>query len=177
MVSERMAAAINEQINAEFYSGYLYLSMAAQCEELGYPGFANWFYVQALEEQSHGMRLYRYMTERGARVTLAAIEAPPTRWPDPGAMFRDTLAHERKVTGLINGLVDIATGERDHATVQMLQWFVAEQVEEEATAREMLDKLTMIERGGNLYMLDRELASRTLKVPPGFLGGGQPPGA
>lgn len=162
MLSEKMEKALNDQMTAEFHSGYLYLSMAAYLEELDYPGFAQWMNVQAREEQDHGMKLYNYIIARGGRVTLEALDAPQTEWDDVEAIFQHVLEHEQLVTSLINNLVDLAIEEKDHATNQFLQWYVAEQVEEEENAMENLGK---IKRGKNspdiLFMLDTEFGSRT----------------
>ncbi|PWB86987.1 ferritin [Methanobrevibacter woesei] len=141
MVSENMEKAINEQLNAEMYSGYLYLSMAAYFEDQDYPGFAQWMRVQAQEELDHAMKFYDYLNTRGARVTLTAIEAPQTEWDSIEAVFKHVLEHEQMVTSLINNLVDIAIEEKDHATNQFLQWYVEEQVEEEESAMEVLGKI------------------------------------
>ena len=150
MVSENMEKAINEQLNAEMYSGYLYLSMAAYFEDQDYPGFAQWMRVQAQEELDHAMKFYDYLNTRGARVTLTAI-----------AVFKHVLEHEQMVTSLINNLVDIAIEEKDHATNQFLQWYVEEQVEEEESAMEVLGKIKRAGGAANiLYMLDSELGSR-----------------
>lgn len=162
MLSKKMEKALNDQVNAEFYSGYLYLSMAAYLEEIDYPGFAQWMNVQAKEEQDHGMKLYNYIITRGGKVTLEAIEAPQTEWDGVEAIFQHVLEHEQLVTSLINNLVDLAIEEKDHATNQFLQWYVAEQVEEEENAMENLGK---IKRGNNssdiLFMLDAEFGART----------------
>ena len=126
MVNEKMEAALNAQLNAEVYSGYLYLSMAAYFEDIDLAGFANWMRVQAAEELEHGMKFYDYIIRRGASVTLTAIEAPQTEWESPLAAFEHVLSHEQMVTGLINDLVDLAIEEKDHATNNFLQWFVEE---------------------------------------------------
>ena len=161
MVSENMEKAINEQLNAEMYSGYLYLSMAAYFEDQDYPGFAQWMRVQAQEELDHAMKFYDYLNTRGARVTLTAIEAPQTEWDSIEAVFKHVLEHEQMVTSLINNLVDIAIEEKDHATNQFLQWYVEEQVEEEESAMEVLGKIKRAGGAANiLYMLDSELRSR-----------------
>jgi len=166
MLSKTIEKALNEQINAELYSGYLYLSMASWIEGEGLDGFGNWFKVQAQEEVSHAMRLYDYVYERGGRVRMAAIEAPKTDWKSPTDAFEETLKHERKVTGLINGLVKLAREESDYATDNMLQWFVAEQVEEEDTADKLLQRIKLVgNKGQGLYMMDRELASRVFTPP------------
>ena len=160
MVSENMEKAINEQLNAEMYSGYLYLSMAAYFEDQDYPGFAQWMRVQAQEELDHAMKFYDYLNTRGARVTLTAIEAPQTEWDSIEAVFKHVLEHEQMVTSLINNLVDIAIEEKDHATNQFLQWYVEEQVEEEESAMEVLGKIKRAGGANILYMLDSELGSR-----------------
>ena len=161
MVSENMEKAINEQLNAEMYSGYLYLSMAAYFEDQDYPGFAQWMRVQAQEELDHAMKFYDYLNTRGARVTLTAIEAPQTEWDSIEAVFKHVLEHEQMVTSLINNLVNIAIEEKDHATNQFLQWYVEEQVEEEESAMEVLGKIKRAGGAANiLYMLDSELGSR-----------------
>lgn len=161
MLSEKMEKALNDQINAEFYSAYLYLSMSAYFEELDYPGFAQWMKVQSKEEEDHGAKLYEYVIARGNSVTLEAIEKPQEKWDSVEAIFEHVLEHEQLVTSLINDLVDLAISEKDHATNQFLQWYVAEQVEEEENARDNLGK---IKRAGNsqdlLFLLDAELGGR-----------------
>lgn len=166
MLSKKMQAAINKQINAETYSAYLYLSMAAYSKSLGLDGFENWFRVQAREEMVHAMKFFDYVNERGGRVTLTAIDAPPGEWKSPLAAFEATLKHEQLVTSLINKLVDVAAAESDHATVNVLQWFVAEQVEEESSADAIRQKLVLVgARGDALYMIDKELATRVFTPP------------
>ncbi len=167
MLSERLEAALNEQINAELYSSYLYLSMAAYFSSINLTGFGRWMEGQAIEEQIHAMKFYQYVNERGGRVVLKAIDGPPTEWASPAAAFEDVLKHEQLVTGLINKLVDLAIEERDHATNNFLQWFVAEQVEEEASADEVVQKMRLMgDSKGPLFMLDRELGQRTITIPP-----------
>lgn len=166
MLSDKMGKALNKQINAEIYSAYLYLAMAAWSEAQGMDGFGNWFKIQAQEELAHAMRFYSYVYERGGRVTMSAIDAPQNEWKSPLALFEATLEHEQKVTGLINDLVDLARSESDHATENMLQWFVAEQVEEEGTADRIRQKVAMVgAEGQGLYMLDAELAARVFTPP------------
>ena len=161
MLSEKMQDALNEQVNAEAYSGYLYLSMAAYFESVGFRGFAQWMYMQAREEFFHTSKLYNFVIERGGRAALKAIEAPPAEWASPLAVFEDALKHEQKVTGLINNLVNLAKQENDHASDIFLQWFVTEQVEEEASAEEVVQKLKLIgDAGQGLYMMDQELGQR-----------------
>ena len=161
MLKDPVEEALNEQINAELYSEYLYLSMAAYYEEEGLPGFASWMRAQADEEHAHAMRLYDFVIERDGRVTLDGIEGPPTEWSSPDDAFRAAYEHEVEITGLIDDLVGLAREENDNATENMLQWFVAEQVEEEATAQEILDKLRYVgDDGPGLLMLDQELGQR-----------------
>lgn len=168
MMNPKVEAALNEQIKWELYSSYLYLSMASWYESIGLRGFANWERVQAQEELAHALKFFDYVIARGGRVILQAVDAPPREWASPLAGFEFQLAHEQTVTGRINDLVNLAIGERDHATSNMLRWFVDEQIEEEANAGELVDKLRMIgEDGGSglLYMLDKELAARIFTPP------------
>jgi ferritin len=161
MLSDRMEKALNGQVNAELYSSYLYLSMNAYFKSVNLDGFANWMYAQAQEELMHAMKFYDFINQRGGRTLLAAIEAPPDQWDSPLAVFEDTLKHEKKVTGLINGLVDIAMEERDHATQIFLQWFVTEQIEEEESVGNVLEQLKLLgDAKHGLFMMDRELATR-----------------
>jgi ferritin len=163
-----MEEAINKQINAEIYSSYLYLSMCAYFESIGLAGSASWMRQQAQEEMFHGMKMFDYVNERGGRVVLQAIEQPQTEWTSAFDVFENVLSHERKVTGLINDLVNLALDERDHATNIFLQWFVSEQVEEEASAGDIVDKLKLIGNDANgLFMLDRELGQRQFTWPAG----------
>ena len=162
MVSEKLEKAINDQINAEFWSAYLYLSMSAHFAHEGLPGFANWFKVQFQEEQDHATKLMNYLISKGNKVELKPITEVNTSWSSLLNAFEDTLAHERVVTGLINNLVSIARSENDYATENMLQWFVSEQVEEEETAQEMIDSLKLIgDNGFGIYTMDKELGQRT----------------
>ena len=166
MLDERMTAAINAQINYEYYSAFIYLSMSAQFAALGMPGGANWMNVQFQEELSHAMKFFTYLAERGAKAELQAIEAPAREWPDALAMFETALEHERKVTARINHLADLALELRDHASHNMLQWFIAEQVEEEGNAEEMIQKLKLTKDApGGMFQLDNEMAVRVY-VPP-----------
>ena len=166
MLKDKVAQALNEQINAEMYSGYLYYSMAYYFEDEGLPGFAKWLRIQAMEEMTHAQRIAGYVVDRGARVLVKEIAAPPTEWKSPLAVFEQVAEHERHVSDLINKLVDLAREERDHATDNFLQWFVAEQVEEEASADEALGKLRRIEGSKHgLFMLDREFGGRSFEVP------------
>jgi ferritin len=161
MLKDPIEEALNEQINAEFYAGYLYLSMAAYFEAEGLPGFASWMRAQAEEEKAHAMRIYDFVTERDGRVTLDGIEAPKAEWANPTDAFEAAYEHEVEVTRMIDDLVALAREENDNATENMLQWFVEEQVEEEATAQDILDKLGHVgDDGPGLLMLDQELGQR-----------------
>ena len=162
MLKEKMLNALNEQINAEQYSALLYLSMSSWFHDKGLPGFANWMYIQYQEEFTHANKLFRYVVGRGEKPVLKAIEQVPVDWNDIIDIFEATLEHEQHVTSLINDLVDIAVQVKDHATQSFLQWFVDEQVEEEANVTEILDNLKLINGQGNgIFMLDREMRSRT----------------
>lgn len=166
MLSTKMQETINEQINYEFYSAYIYLSMSAYYTSLNLPGFANWMFVQAQEEMTHAMKFYTFINDRGGRVHLATIEGPETDWSAPIAPFKVALEHERRVTTRINNLVTLAMEERDYATNTFLQWFVTEQVEEEKNADEIIRQLELIgDERSALFMIDRELATRIF-IPP-----------
>ena len=160
MLTERMQQALNDQLNAEFYSGYLYLSMSAYYESVNMPGFASWMRVQRLEELTHGLKFFDYVAENG-RVTLKAIDAPETEWKSVLEPFEAALAHEKKVTGLIGDLVKVAEEEGDQATGEFLKWFVKEQEEEEESAEKVVNN---IRQAGDaiqeLEKLDGELAQR-----------------
>ncbi|HDQ72885.1 MAG TPA: ferritin [Chloroflexi bacterium] len=161
MLSQKMLDAINEQIRDELYSAYLYLSMAAYFEDENLPGFAHWMRVQSQEEVSHAMKFFDFVNERGGRVTLFAIDQPQADFESPRAVFEATLEHERKVTALIHNLYDLALTEKDYPSQVMLHWFIEEQVEEEASASEILGTLEMAGDHGNaLIMLDRALGQR-----------------
>lgn len=166
MISDKLQDAINEQINKEIYSAYLYLSMSAYFDSENLPGFANWMNVQYQEEMTHAMKLYNYLHERLGRVKLKAIDGPETEWKSPLACFEAVYAHEQKVTGLINDLMDLAIEEKDHAAKGFLQWFVDEQVEEEASADEVVQKIKLMkDMPGAMYMLDKELGQRVFNPP------------
>ena len=166
MISPKIQDAINAQINAEFWSAYLYLSMGMHFETEGHAGIANWFRIQFKEEQAHAEIFINYLLSRGGRVELKAIDAVPTEWASPLAAFEATLAHEEKVTSLINNIYALAEAEHADATRGKLDWFVSEQVEEEETAKNLIDRLKLIgDNGLALYMLDQELAARVYNVP------------
>lgn len=161
MFSEKMEQALNDQVNAEMYSAYLYLAMSAYFEDQNLSGFAHWMYIQAQEEMTHAMKIYNYIFDRGGKVTLKAIDTPPAKWDDPLKVVEEVYQHEQKVTKMIHNLVDLARNEKDHGTDNMLQWFVSEQVEEEANADELMQRLKLVGgKGHGLLMIDRELSGR-----------------
>ncbi len=166
MLDTRMQDAINSQINWEFYSAYLYLSMASQFAASGMPGGQSWMTVQYQEEIAHARIMFNYVLTRGGRVVLEEIDKPQTDWADGLSMFEDALAHEEKVTARIHELASLALEIKDHATYNFLQWFIAEQVEEEESASDMVQKFRMAgEHPAGLYQLDKELATRVYNVP------------
>ena len=161
MLTEKLEKALQGQINAELYSSYLYLSMAAYFESTNMSGMAQWMRVQAKEEEMHAIKFFDFIVNRGNRVKLAAIEAPPSQWESPLAAFQAAYAHEQKVTGLIHDLVKMAKDESDTATDIFLQWFVSEQVEEEKSADAVVQNLKMAKDAPHaLLMMDRELGQR-----------------
>ena len=171
MLNKKIEDAINAQINAEMWSAYLYLSMSAWCAKTGRPGMANWFEIQFREEQDHARIFFNYVLQRGGAVTLQPIEAVPQEGKSPLDVFEATLAHEQKVTALINSLFALTTAENDYASQSMLKWFIDEQVEEEENAQNMIDNLRMIgDNGYGLFMLDKELAARVYSTPSPLAG-------
>ena len=164
-MDQKMIDAINEQINAELYSAYLYYAMAAWFEENNLPGMAQWMKAQTQEELFHADKFFNFVAERGGRVILKAIDAPPTDWDSPLAVFEHAYSHEQHVTGLINELVNLAIELKDHATNQFLQWYVAEQVEEEDNTSTVANQVRMVEGTASLFMLDRELGQRVFTPP------------
>lgn len=161
MISEELREAINEQIKYELYSAYMYLAMSADCADRNLMGFAHWMSLQAQEEVEHAMRFYNFVLERGGRVELHAIDKPPFEFGSPLEIMEKSLEHERFVTSRIDALYDQAQAENDRAAQVMLQWFITEQVEEEASIDEIVQRMKMFgEDGTVLFMLDRELAGR-----------------
>jgi ferritin len=161
MITKAMQDAINDQIQKELFSSYLYLSMAAYFEDRNLAGFANWMRKQADEEREHGMKLFEHMLERGGRVLLKTIEAPRTDWKSSLELFEEVAGHEAKVTASINALYELALKEKDYPAQVMLQWFITEQVEEEKNAADILANLKLIEeRGTAVLMLDHRLGKR-----------------
>ncbi|MBN2311264.1 MAG: ferritin [Candidatus Hydrogenedentes bacterium] len=168
MISKKMEKALNKQINLELYSAYIYAAMAADFDAKNLPGFAQWMKAQTQEEVAHAMKFYGYVNEAGGRVVLDAIEKPPASYASPLKAFEASLKHERVVTKSIYHLVDLAKEESDHATSVFLQWYVAEQVEEEAHADAILQRLKMVgEAGHGILMIDRELGQRQSAPAPG----------
>jgi ferritin len=166
MLKEKVLKAINQQINNEYFSAYLYLSMSAWFYGKGLPGFANWMYIQYQEEQTHGNKFFKYVHERGSQAELKPIAQVATDFEDVIAVFEKTLEHEHFITDSINKIQDIAIAESDHATQSFLKWFIDEQVEEEANVNEILDTLRLINGEGNgIFMLDRELRQRVFVDP------------
>ena len=159
-----MESELNKQINAELYSAYLYLAMSANLEAANLRGFASWMKVQAQEEMTHAMKIYNYIFERVGRAVLEAIDKPQTKWESPLDAFEAAYEHEQKVTAMIDKLLKLAAEEKDNASISMLQWFVDEQVEEEASANDIVQKLKLIKGApGGLFMLDKELGQRVFK--------------
>jgi ferritin len=166
MLSKKMEKALNEQINKEMYSAFLYMSMSAQSTNIGLPGFANWFMVQYNEEMEHAMKIYDYINNQGGKVKLMAIDEPLSDFKDPMDMFKRTLKHEQFVTKCINELVNLSIKEKDHATQIFLQWFVTEQIEEEGNDNDIISKLELAGTKGNgLFMVDKELSTRVYNPP------------
>ena len=166
MIGKKMEDALNEQINAELYSAYLYLAMAAYFDAENLSGFASWMRVQTQEETAHAMKIFDFVSERGGRVVLKAIEEPAKEWKSPLAAFKASYEHEQYITGRINDLVNLAIKEKDHASNAFLQWFVSEQVEEETSVDSVVQQLKMAEKApGALFMMDRELGGRTFTPP------------
>ena len=166
MITQKMTDALNKHLNAELYSSYLYLSMASYASSKGLSGAGNWFYIQAKEEMVHVQLMYKYMDSQSSRIILDAIEKPPAEFGSVLEIFEAVLSHEQLVTSLVNDLMSLAEGEKDHATATFLQWFVTEQTEEEKTASDIIDKLKLAgDTGPGLYMVDTELLSRSFTLP------------
>ena len=162
MLKKKIEDALNAQINAEMWSAYLYLSMAAYCHAQGQPGMGKWFEVQFKEEQDHAKILFNYVISRNGKVDLRPIEAVPTEWNSILNVFESALRHEQSITESINKLFALTSEENDYATQSMLQWFIDEQVEEEENVQTIIDNLKMIKDNGyGIYMIDKELGQRT----------------
>ena len=166
MLSKQVEKLLSDQVNFEIYSAYIYLAMGAYSDSIDMPGAANWFKVQWEEELFHARKMYDYLLERGGRQLFEAIPAPPKEWDSLLAAFEGALAHEQLVTSRINEIMSVAEQEHDYATRSFLQWFVDEQVEEEANVRELIRQVKMVQHSGHgLYMLDKELGARTFTPP------------
>lgn len=166
MIKKEMLDALNEQINAESYSAYMYLSMAAYFENMGLSGFAHWMKVQYQEEAAHAIKFFNYVTERGGKVELKAISQVPVEFDGIVDIYEKTLVHENHVTDLINNLMNVAVSVSDHASQSFLKWFIDEQVEEEANVEKILATLKLINGQGNgIFMMDRELGQRVFVDP------------
>ena len=162
MISKKIESALNEQINKEFYSAYLYLAMSAYCNTMGLPGFSNWMRQQYEEEAIHVTKMYDYVLSQGGEIQLLAIEMPPKTYGTPLEVFAETLVHEQFITRSIHELMDLAVKEGDYATQTFLQWYVTEQVEEEANVNDILAPLRMVgDDKGGLMMIDQQLAQRS----------------
>ena len=161
-----MRDALNDQINAELYSAYIYLAMAAYFEDINLPGAANWMRIQNKEELDHATKFYDYIIERNARVELKAIECPPKEWNNPLEAFEGAYEHECMISGRINKLAVLASEEQDHATLSFLKWFIDEQVEEESSVDDIVQKVKLVKgEGTGMYMIDQELATRVYTPP------------
>lgn len=166
MISEKMNEALNKQITHEMYSSNMYLSMVAYFEEMGLKGFANWMRVQVQEENAHAMGLFDYIIARDGKVRLESIDKPPFEWENPLDCFEAIYKHEQLVTSLINELVDVAEEVKDRAAISFLQWYIKEQVEEEANCSEICSKLKLVNDNPNaLLLMDQELGARTYVAP------------
>jgi len=171
MINEKVGKVLTEQVNKEFYSAYLYLSMSAYFSDKGLLGFANWMRVQAQEEQAHAMLIYDFLINRGEKVILTAIDTPQNDWDNSLSVMEAVLKHEVYVTELINNIVTVAEEAKDRATMSYMNWFVDEQVEEEANAQDIISKLKLIgEDKSALYLLDKDLSVRVF-VQPMIKGG------
>ncbi len=166
MLHADVQKALNAQVNAELYSAYLYYAMAAYFEATGLPGAAHWMKIQTQEELVHVTKYFEYLVDRGGRVQLGTVAAPPDKWKSPVAAFEAALAHEREISARIHKIADLAVKNRDHGTQNFLQWFIAEQIEEEKSAEDVVQKLRLAGNdGAGLFMIDRELAARVFTAP------------
>lgn len=166
MLSEKLQDAINDQLNFEFYSGYIYLAMSAWLSSKNLNGMANWMQVQYQEEQIHAMKFFDFIGDRDGQIKLKAIDQPQAEWKSVLDVFEAAYKHEQIVTGRISDLVELALNERDHVTNSLLQWFINEQIEEEASVRDMADQIRMAGNSSeSIFMLDREMAQRVLTPP------------
>lgn len=168
MLKPNLLAALNKQINEEYYSSYIYQSMAAYFADIHLDGCAHWMRLQAQEEHDHALKIFDYVISRGGRVVLAEVKAPPKEWAAPLAAFEAALEHEKFMTANITKLADLAQTEKDHATNNLMQWYVTEQVEEEANVDDIVNKIKMVGTdGAGLFLIDRELKTRTVSPAGG----------
>jgi ferritin len=166
MLNEKIVNALNKQINEEIFSAYLYMSMSSYCSSVGLEGFAHWMNIQHQEELFHATKLYNYVINRGGRAILEAVEKPKSDWESALDIIESTKKHEQHITGCINSLITLSNEEKDHATSSFLKWFIDEQVEEEANAEAVLNKLKLTKGEANaLFMIDKELSARVLNLP------------
>ena len=164
MLSDKMSKALNEQMTYEFQSWYIYAAMMAHFEEMSLTGFANWMHVQSQEEMAHAMKFYRFIADSNAKVDFGPLDKPKSDYGTVLEAFEEVLAHEQEVTKRIHALADLAIEERDHATHQFLQWFIAEQVEEEAVVGDVVAQVRFVKEDASaLFMIDRELAKRSIE--------------
>jgi len=165
-MNSKVSEALIKQVNTEFYSAYLYLAMNQHFEDDNMAGMANWMYQQFQEEQFHAMKMVKYLNSRGVKVELALIEKPITAWDSTLEVFTEVLSHEESITASINSIQSLAVQEQDYATMNFLQWFIDEQIEEEENASNIIKQLQLIgDNGYGLLMLDKELALRTFVEP------------
>jgi len=166
MLSQKLLDGLNKQINEEYYSSYLYQAMVGYFADMNLDGCAHWMKMQAEEEHLHGLKIFDYVAERGGRIELFEVAKPPMEWESPRAAFEAALEHEKYMTENISKLADLAIEERDHATNNLMQWYVSEQVEEEAQVDDILKKLNMMgDTGTGLFLMDRELLKRVAPTP------------
>ncbi len=166
MISSKMAERLNEQLNREFYSAYLYLAISAHCSGEGFNGAASWFYNQYLEENAHALKMFRYLDDLNAEIKLTKIAAPDFKSSNFLETFKISLFHEQDMTNWLNELSDFAFQEKDHATYNLLQWYVTEQVEEESTLSNIIDQIKIVgDNGHGLLTIDKELGTRTFSDP------------
>lgn len=165
MISEKMTSELNIQLNKEFYSAYLYLGMSTWCADVGYNGSATWFMAQYEEERAHALKVYKYMLDQGSKIELLTIEQPEIKYESLLACFEDSLDHEQMMTHSFNELCDLAIKQKDHASYGFFQWFVQEQIEEEASVGEIIAKLKLVGDGNGIFMIDSQLADRKLINP------------
>ncbi len=161
MISDKMTAELNIQLNKEFYSAYLYLGMSTWCADVGYNGSAHWFMSQYEEERAHALKVYKYMLDQGGKIELLTIEQPEIKYDSLLQCFEDSLHHEQMMTESFNELCDLALNQKDHASYGFFQWFVEEQIEEEASVGEIIAKLKLVGDGNGIFMIDNQLASRS----------------